>query len=192
MQVYSLCRSQLGLPLPVVRIGFGSRVVLVTSRVHPGESNSSYAVEGFIRELLALGQLDTSRDTLQKVTFLIIPMLNPDGVVLGNFRTGAAGTDLNREFAEDSNYPEVRAIQQLFYQLTKKGLTVCLYLDFHGHSERKNTFFYGPSWPINETEYMVSRLLPKMVARRTTIFRFYACSFRIEACKKATARALFF
>ncbi len=30
--------------------------------------------------------------------FVIIPMLNPDGVVLGNFRTSLYGKDLNRLF----------------------------------------------------------------------------------------------
>ncbi len=29
-------------------------------------------------------------------------MLNPDGVIIGNYRTGIAGRDLNREF----KYPE--------------------------------------------------------------------------------------
>lgn len=30
--------------------------------------------------------------------FKIIPMVNPDGVVLGNYRTSLSGKDLNREF----------------------------------------------------------------------------------------------
>jgi len=33
-----------------------------------------------------------------KVEFKIIPMVNVDGVVLGNFRTGIGGRDLNRMF----------------------------------------------------------------------------------------------
>lgn len=35
----------------------------------------------------------------KRCIFKIVPMLNPDGVVLGNYRTGIAGRDLNRVFA---------------------------------------------------------------------------------------------
>ena len=43
----------------------------------------------------------------------IIPMINPDGVIFGNYRTGVAGRDLNREFKEPDKllFPEVVAIK---------------------------------------------------------------------------------
>lgn len=46
-------------------------------------------------------------------------MANPDGVVLGNFRTGMAGRDLNREFieADEVLYPTVRATKDLVSKL---------------------------------------------------------------------------
>jgi cytosolic carboxypeptidase protein 2/3 len=30
--------------------------------------------------------------------FYIVPMLNPDGVIVGNYRTSYSGKDLNRQF----------------------------------------------------------------------------------------------
>lgn len=36
--------------------------------------------------------------------FKVIPMLNVDGVVLGNFRTGLRGADINRSFKPESNH----------------------------------------------------------------------------------------
>ena len=34
----------------------------------------------------------------QNIVFKIVPMLNPDGVMLGNYRTGVMGEDFNRKF----------------------------------------------------------------------------------------------
>lgn len=38
-----------------------------------------------------------------------------------------------------------------------------MYLDFHGHSRKKNTFFYGPAYAIHEPNYYKSRIFPKLV-----------------------------
>jgi murein tripeptide amidase MpaA len=34
----------------------------------------------------------------------IVPMLNPDGVILGNYRCSLAGHDLNRQWVEPRKY----------------------------------------------------------------------------------------
>jgi len=74
-------------------------------------------------------------------------MVNPDGVVAGNFRTSLCGRDLNRMFrtSEDMLIPEVKGIKNLVSKLRQefKG-KFPLFLDFHGHSVRKNVFVYGP------------------------------------------------
>jgi murein tripeptide amidase MpaA len=41
------------------------------------------------------------------MVFKIVPMVNVDGVVLGNFRTGIAGRDLNRVFTSPQQYKEI-------------------------------------------------------------------------------------
>ena len=50
---------------------------------------------------------------------MIIPMMNPDGVVLGNSRTGAAGKDLNREFRSKNKFlfPEVHMLKNLIAKI---------------------------------------------------------------------------
>lgn len=70
--------------------------MVLTSRVHPGESNSSYIIEGIIDYLVGSekGAL-TLRD---KFVFKIVPMLNPDGVIVGNYRCSLSGYDLNRQW----------------------------------------------------------------------------------------------
>ena len=51
-------------------------------------------IEGFIDYLCS----DTEESKLLRdnLVFKIIPMVNPDGVVLGNYRTSLSGKDLNR------------------------------------------------------------------------------------------------
>jgi cytosolic carboxypeptidase protein 2/3 len=69
-------------------------------RTHPGESNSSYVVEGLIRELLSNSE---EASYLRKLyVFYVVPMLNVDGTILGNFRCGVKGYDLNREFYKNN------------------------------------------------------------------------------------------
>ena len=62
----------------------------MSARVHPGESPSSYAIEGALRFLL---DEKDCRSYLLRKNFLIkiIPMLNPDGVFHGMFRTDTNG-----------------------------------------------------------------------------------------------------
>lgn len=68
----------------------------MTGRIHPGETNSSFIIEGLMRKLT--DGSEKSESILNFYNFYIIPMINPDGVVSGNFRTSFSGQDLNRKF----------------------------------------------------------------------------------------------
>lgn len=60
-------------------------VILISSRVHPGETPASFAMEGLLRFLL--DKQDLRSYLLRKYfTFWIVPMLNPDGVYNGHYR----------------------------------------------------------------------------------------------------------
>ena len=62
--------------------------------MHPGESNSSFVMEGLIQFLVSN---DTTAVVLRdRYVFKIVPMLNPDGVIIGNYRCSLSGHDLNR------------------------------------------------------------------------------------------------
>ncbi|CAG9581585.1 unnamed protein product [Danaus chrysippus] len=56
-------------------------IVFLTARVHPGESNASWVMDGTLRCLLA----DTSSAAAlrNKYVFKIVPMLNVEGVING-------------------------------------------------------------------------------------------------------------
>ena len=74
------------------------KTILITGRIHPAETNSSHVLKGFLEFLSSDHKL--ARELRKKVNFYIIPMINPDGVLLGNSRSGASGRDLNRMFIE--------------------------------------------------------------------------------------------
>ena len=65
---------------------------------------------------------------------------------------------------------------------------IMAYIDLHGHSRQKNTFIYGPYYPLHDTRYWKMRLIPKIMSKKSEIFRFYACKFKIEKSKLSTAR----
>ena len=65
-----------------------------------------------------------------------------------------------------------------------------MFLDFHGHSQRKNTFFYGPTYPISHRDYYRCRAFPKLIEKINPSFRFYGCSFQISETKRSAARAV--
>ncbi len=58
-------------------------------------------------------------------------MLNPDGVVVGNYRTSLAGVDLNRVYKSTSTdlFPTVASIKAVVDQLIAQG-KVCV----HGYT----------------------------------------------------------
>ena len=66
-----------------------------------------------------------------------------------------------------------------------------MFLDFHGHSIKKNVFMYGPEFPIIQRNYYECRVFPKILSNHTKMFRYYSCTFKISSYKENTARAIF-
>lgn len=133
------------------------KFIVITSRVHPGESNASYLVHGVIKFLLS--DCPEANELRDKFIFKIIPMLNPDGVVYGNYRSSMLGVDLNRRWKNPSKFlhPSIYYAKSLIKWLmtlgpaTSNGVlpskhgcgNVVMTCDFHGHSRKNNVFMYG-------------------------------------------------
>lgn len=113
--------------------------IWIIARQHPGESMAQWFMEGLLARLLD-HQDATARALLDCATFYLVPNMNPDGSVLGNLRTNAAGANLNREWQNPTlEYsPEVFLVRQKMHETG-----VDLFLDIHGDEELPYVFVAG-------------------------------------------------
>lgn len=58
--------------------------IFITARVHPGEPQASWVCQGIIQFLVSDDPV--AIELRKNFVFKIIPMLNPDGVIYGNYR----------------------------------------------------------------------------------------------------------
>ncbi len=115
--------------------------MIITSRVHSGEVQSSFALEGFLNFLIS----DDPKAEQIRLNYIIfvVPMLNPDGVIFGNQRTDLAGYDMNRRWSEPSPWlhPVIYAVK-LLARMIKEERTIDVFCDFHGHFQPSRGFMY--------------------------------------------------
>ena len=120
----------------------------------------------------------------------LVPMLNPDGVVAGNYRCSLAGCDLNRRwlFASESRHPVIYQAKRVIRQFAqeRKLEFVC---DLHGHSRKKNVFMYG-CHPAMKPER--TRVFPWILSKLLPCFDFNSCAFNMARSKQATMRITLF
>lgn len=116
--------------------------VILTARVHPGESNASWMMKGTIEFLI--GDSENAKFLRDTFVFKIIPMQNPDGVIVGNYRCSLMGVDLNRQWVACSAklYP-INYHTKLMMKRTLESREIFFYCDMHGHSIGRNAFMFG-------------------------------------------------
>ncbi|XP_077938103.1 cytosolic carboxypeptidase 2 isoform X2 [Gasterosteus aculeatus] len=192
-----LCHSLAGNAVYVVTItsrGGGRRAasskkaVVVTARVHPGETNGSWMMEGFLDFLL--GDSEDAQLLRDTFVFKVVPMLNPDGVIVGNYRCSLAGRDLNRNYKTSlrDSFPCVWHTRNMVERLMAE-MDVVLYCDFHGHNRKNNVFMYGCNNRGDASLKLQERVFPLMMSKNASNkFSFKSCKFRVQKSKEGTGR----
>lgn len=113
--------SELGYPMYVWEISkeetlnrIGAPRIYVQAGIHPSETTSYFVDEGFLHWVLFSND-PRVEDLLDQVVLSVVPMCNPDGVSLGNYRTNANSVNLEVEYEApyDSVVKESVAIRTL-------------------------------------------------------------------------------
>uniref|UniRef100_A0AAQ6IKH3 tubulin-glutamate carboxypeptidase n=1 Tax=Anabas testudineus TaxID=64144 RepID=A0AAQ6IKH3_ANATE len=176
--------------------------IVLTGRVHPGESNASWVMKGTLEFLCSNDPV--AQILREAFIFKIIPMLNPDGVINGTNRCDLNGEDLNRQWAKPDPVlsPTIYHTKGFLYYLNSIGRTPLVFCDYHGHSRKKNVFLYGCS--VKETLWQSGssvdtaglkedpgyRTLAKALDRIAPAFSFNSCNYLVEKSRSSTARVV--
>ncbi|KAJ7370497.1 hypothetical protein OS493_032063 [Desmophyllum pertusum] len=167
--------------------------VVISARVHPGETNASWMMKGML-DFLTSGH-HIAEKLRRKFVFKLVPMLNPDGVIVGNYRTNLAARDLNRTYKDPKkeSFPTVWHMKNMLESF-KKDHQVIIYCDLHGHSRKPNVFMYGCTADpkmASMSDFVEERLFPWMMSQKAPDkFSFSGCKFRVRKCKESTARVV--
>jgi len=125
--------------------------VFIIGRQHPPEVTGSMALMQFVDTITA--DTDLARRYRAKFKTLVIPLVNPDGVEHGHWRSNMGGVDTNRDWKAFSQ-PETKAVSEALVRIGKApGMKPYLFLDFHSTG---NDVFYtqtdsDPTFPAKFT-----------------------------------------
>ncbi len=163
------------------------KAIVIIGRQHPGETVGSYVVKGFIDFLM--GDSEEAKKLREVYVFKIIPMMNPDGVLVGNSRTSFAGCDLNRRWGKPNEiiHPEVYSAKQMILKLANQR-NIAFIIDCHGHFGAFNSLFYCNYKDNKRT----CKLFPYICSKLSKIINFQQCTFAMPRYKMSTERIVLF
>ena len=124
------------------------------------------------------------------LVFKFVPMLNPDGVVLGNYRSSLMGFDLNRYWLDPSTWahPTIVATKKLLISMDQDpNISLDFYVDLHAHSTMMNGFMYGNIYE-DEDRYERQAVFPKLLCFNAEDFSLSSTSFNRDSVKAGTGR----
>ncbi|XP_068620865.1 cytosolic carboxypeptidase 6-like [Battus philenor] len=164
------------------------RVVLVIARSHGGEPPSSYICQGLLDYVLS--SAENASAVKDHIVIQVVPMLNPDGVFLGNHRADILGSDPNRCWNRATTFahPALVAVKEHIRKITaEKNLQLDFIIDVHADISHEGVFVRGNSY---DDVYRFERhaVLPKFLAMRMEAWQTSNCLYNAESTLAGTAR----
>ena len=161
--------------------------IILIARQHPGETVGSYVMHGAMEFLL--GSSDEAKKLRELYLIKVVPMMNPDGVLVGNSRTSFAGCDLNRRWLKPNEiiHPEIYYTKEMILKLYSQR-EIGFICDFHGHFGAFNSFFYCN---FKDNKRLCS-LFPFLCCKLSRIISYQQCNFGMPKFKYSTGRITLF
>jgi len=149
-----------GRDMDCLSIGTGEKVMWVIGRQHPGETQASWWMEGFLSRLLDDND-PVARVLREKGRFHIVSNMNPDGSFEGHLRTNYAGANLNREW----NKASLQSSPEVYHTLAAMDDNppdMCL--DVHGDESLPYNFIAGAEGIPGYTDKQAQNLADFLMA----------------------------
>lgn len=115
------------------------RTLVLLARQHPPETPGAVAFDAFFERLLEDDAL--AQGFRADTAILAFPVLNPDGLARGHWRTNAAAVDLNRDWGPFSQ-PETRAAARAIEHVARTRPIIGV-IDFH--ATRRDVIYAQPA-----------------------------------------------
>ena len=157
--------------------------IVLIARQHPGETVSSYVMKGAYDFLM--GNSEEAIKLRELYMIRIVPMMNPDGVLVGNSRTSFAGCDLNRRWENPNEviHPEIFNAKEMIMKMATQR-EIAFICDFHGHIGAFNSFFYAN----HKENKRACSLFPFICSKMSKIISYNQSNFQMPKYKRGTGR----
>ncbi|KAF4699374.1 hypothetical protein FOZ63_022030 [Perkinsus olseni] len=160
-------------------------IILLTARVHPGETPGQFAMIGALN--FALSDDPRAAALRSHYDLKFVPMINPDGVHMGNYRTNSRGINLNRFYSDPGpDHEAVTAIVELAEEYAQRDL-LHLYVDLHAHANKTGCFLFGNALksPIHNAW---NTAFARVMAINSPYFDLNKCNFSAKNMSKRDKR----
>ncbi|KAM7361346.1 cytosolic carboxypeptidase 6 isoform 2-T2 [Cochliomyia hominivorax] len=164
------------------------RVIVILCRSQANASPASFMCQGFLEFLLSNHNI--AKVLRENFVFKIVPMVNPDGVFLGNNRCNLIGQDMNRiwNVATEFSHPEIYAIKNMLKEIDNSdSYQIDFVIDLHAHTSLHGCFIYGNTY---EDVYRYERHLvfPRLFAANAPDYASNNMMFNTDEKKSGCAR----